>query len=231
MISFWGRILDLISPRACNVCGRRLNEGEQVMCASCNRHLPRTHYENDAYDNEMAQLFWARIPIERAAAFFFYHAQSEVSRMIYALKYGNHPEIGEELGRMVAEEFQSKGFFKNIDFIVPIPLSGRRKRERGYNQSEEIAKGISEISRLPILKNVVRRVRFQDSQTHKNRLARAENVDDAFELTDSSEIVNKHVLLVDDIVTTGATICACGKVLQRDGKVYISVLSLGWAKG
>ena len=212
------------------VCGRRLTEGEQVLCASCNRHLPRTHYEDDAYDNEMAQLFWAQIPIERAAAFFFYQAHSEMSRMIYALKYGNHPEIGEQLGRLAAEEFQEKGFFKNIDFIVPVPLTRLRRRQRGYNQSLEIAKGVSEITSIPILNNIIKRTTFHESQTHKNRLARTENVDDVFKLSSNTILCGKHILLIDDIVTTGATICACGKTLQQTGEARISVFSLGFSK-
>lgn len=231
MISFVSRILDLVSPRTCVECRRRLTEGEQVLCASCNLHLPRTHYEDDAYDNEMAQLFWARIPIERAAALFFYQAQSEASRMIYALKYGDHSEIGEQLGCLTAEEFQAKGFFKGIDCIVPVPLTKSRERQRGYNQSLEIAKGVSQVCGMPIMKHALKRVKFKDSQTHKNRLARTENVEDAFQLAENAGLVGKHVLLIDDIVTTGATICACGKALQRDGRVHVSVLSLGWAKG
>lgn len=230
MISFLSRLIDLIAPRACSVCGRRLVPGESVMCAACNRHLPRTHFEDDAYDNEMAQLFWGRIPIERAGALFFYHAQSEVSRMIYALKYGNHPEFGEQLGQMVAEEYLEKGFFQGIDSIIPVPLSRSRQRQRGYNQSMEIARGVSEVTKISILKDTIKRTKFVESQTHKSRLSRAENVEDTFKVLDSSPILNKHILLIDDIVTTGATICACGQALQQSGKIYISVLSLGYSK-
>ena len=151
--------------------------------------------------------------------------------MIYALKYGDHPEIGEQLGCLTAEEFQAKGFFKGIDCIVPVPLTKSRERQRGYNQSLEIAKGVSQVCGLPIMKHALKRVKFKDSQTHKNRLARTENVEDAFQLAENAGLMGKHVLLIDDIVTTGATICACGKALQRDGRVHVSVLSLGWAKG
>ena len=230
MISFFSRVLDLISPRACTICGRRLTPTEQVLCIVCNRHLPRTHYEDDAYDNEMAKQFWGRIPIERCAALFYYEAQSEVSRMIYALKYGYHPEIGEQLGCMVAKTFQTKNFFEAIDLILPVPLTRIRERQRGYNQSMEIAKGVSQVTGIPIAKNIVKRLKFGDSQTHKGRLERAENVENAFELIDGKEIRGKHLLLIDDIVTTGATICACGKTLKQAGDIRISVLSLGFVK-
>lgn len=227
MISFFSRILDLIAPRACAVCGRRLAITEQVLCLVCNIGLPRTNYANNPYDNNMAKLFWIRIPIERAAALFFYEAKSEVSHIIYALKYGNHPEYGEEMGRMAAAEFAEKDFFKNIDFIVPIPITKARRRKRGYNQSEKIARGVSEITGIPILTNIVRRISFNESQTHKNRIMRAENVEQAFRLIAGSNLVGKHILLVDDVVTTGATVCACAEALQVKGKVKISVFSLG----
>ena len=103
-ISFWHRLLDLISPRLCVVCGQRLSVTEEVICARCNLHLPRTGYHQNAYENEMAKLFWGQIPIERATAFFFYEAHSEPANLIYELKYKNHPEIGETIGRMVAME-------------------------------------------------------------------------------------------------------------------------------
>ncbi len=231
MISFFSRILELIAPRTCTVCGRRLSVSEQVLCATCNLHLPRTYYAKDAYNNEMAKLFWVRIPIERAAALFFYHAHSEASQLIYALKYGNQPNIGVYMGSMVAEEFKRDDFFKSIDFIVSIPLTSARKRKRGYNQSEEIAKGVHLVTGIPILYNLVKRVKFKESQTHKNRLERAENVEHAFQMTTNNPaIVGKHILLIDDIVTTGATICACATALQRYGEVRISVMSLGVVK-
>ena len=229
-ISFWHRVLDLISPRLCVVCGQRLTVSEEVICSKCNFHLPRTGFQQDPYENEMAKLFWHQIPIERATALFYYEAHSETANILYELKYKSHPEIGEVMGRLVAKELQPSGFFDGIDGIVPIPLAKKRQRQRGYNQSLEIARGISEITNLPIYNKVVRRNVFEGSQTNKGRWERNENVEKVFEMTDTSPIQGKHLLIVDDVVTTGATILACAQELCKAGNVKISVLSLGFAK-
>lgn len=229
-ISFWHRLLDLISPRLCVVCGHRLSVTEEVVCASCNFHLPRTGFQHNAYENEMAKLFWGQIPIERATAFFYYEAHAETANILYELKYKDHPEIGEIFGRMFAREIKSAGFFDGIDGIIPIPLAKKRQRQRGYNQSQEIAQGISEMIGLPIYNKVVSRKVFQGSQTSKGRWERNENVEKVFELLDAETIRGRHLLLIDDVVTTGATIIACAKELLKAGNVKISVLSLGFAK-
>ena len=230
VISFWHRVLDLISPRLCVVCGQRLTVSEEIICSKCNFHLPRTGFQQDPYENEMAKLFWHQIPIERATALFYYEAHSETANILYELKYKNRPDIGEVMGRLVAKELQPSGFFDGIDGIVPIPLAKKRQRQRGYNQSQEIACGISEITNLPIYNNVVRRNVFEGSQTNKGRWERNENVEKVFEMTDETAIQGKHLLIIDDVVTTGATVIACAKELCKTGNVKVSVLALGFAK-
>ena len=228
--SFWTRILDLISPRQCVICGERLSITERAVCSSCYLHLPRTTYQFTPYDNPMAQLFWGLAPISRAAALFFYESHAEAAQLIYDLKYADRPDIGEVMGRLVAKELQPSGFFDGIDGIVPIPLAKKRQRQRGYNQSQEIACGISEITNLPIYNNVVRRNVFEGSQTNKGRWERNENVEKVFEMTDETAIQGKHLLIIDDVVTTGATVIACAKELCKAGNVKVSVLALGFAK-
>ena len=178
----------------------------------------------------MAKLFWGQIPVERAAAFFYYESHSNTANVIYKLKYKSHPEIGPVMGRKVAVEFQRDHFFDGIDGIVPIPLTKKRFRQRGYNQSEEIAKGINEITGIPIYTGIVKRTVFKGSQTRRRRWERQENVEYAFCLVDGEPIIGKHILLIDDVVTTGATIIACAKELCEAGGVRISILSLGLAK-
>lgn len=226
-ISFWHRLLDLISPRICVVCGRRLSATEDVICNKCNFHLPRTGFSKNPYENEMTKMFWGQIPVERAAALFHYESHAETANIIYQLKYKDHPEIGPLMGRMVATELKRDDFFDGIDEIVPVPLTKERLRQRGYNQSEEIAKGLSEITGLPINKEVVIRTVFKGSQTRRSRWDRQENVEYAFKLIHAEPIAGKHLLVVDDVVTTGATIIACAKELVKAGNVKISVLSLG----
>lgn len=229
-ISFWHRLFDLISPRACVICGRRLSITEEVICGTCDLHLPRTGYATDPYENEMAKRFYGRIPIERAAALFFYEGGSEVSRIILSLKYRGHPEIGTEMGRRTAKEFANCDFFEGIDGIVPVPLAKKRERERGYNQSMEIARGVAEVTGLPVWSKVVRRGKFAESQTHLGQQGRLENVAEAFTLVDGGIITGKHILVIDDIVTTGATIHACVGAMKEVEGLRVSVLSLGVAK-
>ena len=228
--SFWSRLLDLIAPRACAVCGRRLGIEEDTICSICNIHLPRTHFAKDAYENEMAQLFWGKIPIERCAALMFFQAHAQSANIVYDLKYHHRPEIGEVMGRMIAQEFHQEYFFDDIDLIIPLPLAPERERLRDYNQSLMIAHGVSEVTKLPIMTNVIIRKKFISSQTQKDRWTRLDNVEDVFELVHGENIQGKHILLIDDVVTTGATICSCGEELAKAEDIKISVLAIGFVK-
>ena len=229
-VSFWSRLTDLIVPRSCGACGARLTESEQVLCARCNLHLPRTGYASNAYDNEMATLFWGRIAIERCAAWFFYQAASQSSRIIYELKYNDRPEYAHQLGMTMASELLSTGFFDGIDLIIPIPLTRRRQRQRGYNQSIEIAQGIHETTGIHVNSRIVTRTSFTGSQTQKDRWQRADNVEGVFRLRQAEAVQGRHVLIVDDVVTTGATICSCASEIAKAGDVRFSVLALGFSK-
>ena len=228
-ISFWHRLFDLLAPRFCVVCGRRLSPTEEVICAACNMHLPRTEFHRTALDNMMARLFWGIIPVERVAALFYYEAGSETANILYELKYHNHPEIGLTMGRMMGREFSETGFFDGIDLLVPGPLARNRQRHRGYNQSRQIAEGISQVTALPIYDQVVCRTYFEKSQTQAGRWERQENVADVFEAKNLDEIRGRHILLIDDVVTTGATMVACARELLKTN-IKLSLLSLGYAK-
>lgn len=231
MISFFSRLLDLLSPRLCAVCHRRLTISERMMCCTCILHLPRTHFARKPYDNEMAQKLWGLLPVERVAALFYYHPHSDESRLIYALKYGNRPDYGWQIGRLTASEMMDEGFFEGIDVIVPMPITKSRRHERGYNQCEEFARGIAELTAIPIATDIVERHSFGISQTKLNHWDRRENVKNVFHLTNGEPISNRHVLLVDDIMTTGSTIISCGSELLKAGNVKISILTIGFTKG
>lgn len=224
------RILDFISPRLCVVCGQRLAPTERSLCSVCLFHLPRTDFHQKPLDNPMAQLFWGQAPIEKAAALFYYHPHSETAQLVYRLKYNNRPDIGEDMGRVMANELQAADFFSDIDVLLPVPLASKRLRQRGYNQSEQLAKGISDITHLPIVSKALRRKHFQQSQTTLNRWQRQENVEDTFWLKDGSQLQDKHVLLIDDICTTGATLISCANTLKDIKGIRISVLTLGFTK-
>ena len=225
-LSILAKIIDMLSPRYCPVCGNRLNGEEESICVSCNLFLPRTDTWKDPYNNEMAKMFWHRIPIEKACSLFYYKGHAFTSNILYQLKYSHRPEVATDLGILLAQEGMKVHFFDNIDGIIPIPLAPHRQRQRGYNQSEEIAKGIAQVTHLPIYTNIVRR---------------NENVKEAFELylsyrpdqekgkNKSGSIAGRHFLMVDDVCTTGATICACCQTLLKAGNMKFSVLSIGLA--
>ena len=229
-MNWWTRILDFISPRLCVVCGRRLSPTERSICSVCVLHLPRTTYQFSPDDNPMAQLFWHLTPVERAAALLYYEPHSELARIIYDLKYHDRPDIGEDMGRLMANEMQLAHYFDGIDVLLPVPLSRKRLRQRGYNQSEQLAIGVRDITHLPIVNKALRRKHFVKSQTRLSRYERQENVEDMFELRDSSLLEGKHVLLIDDICTTGATLTACVDVLKKIPGIRLSVLTLGFTK-
>lgn len=231
IVSLFTRLLDFISPRTCTVCGCRLAVTEEDICAVCNIHLPRTDYAKRPYDNPLAKTFWGLMPIERATALFFYKSHAASSLLIYALKYHNKPEVGVTMGRMAASELLPTGFFNDIDAIVPIPLSKKRRRQRGYNQSEEIAQGLNEITGIPLVTKAVERTKFNTSQTHLFRWERQENVAGMFRLgKEGSQLADKHVLIVDDVITTGATILSCAEALKDIPNIKFSVFSLGFSK-
>jgi len=242
-LSILAKIIDLLFPRYCPICGNRLSGDEECICMACNLHLPRTDTWEAPYENEMAKMFWHQIPIEKACALFEYKGHSFSSNILYQLKYNQHPEIAYNMGQLLAQEGLRVNFFDDIDGIIPIPLAKNRFKERGYNQSEEIAKGISNLTHLPIHTDIVRRNSFTESQTHKNRWQRQDNVSTVFEPYSESERKNrqdksatmpledKHFLIIDDVCTTGATIIACCQAIMKAAKgLKFSVLSIGWAK-
>ncbi len=224
--SIWTKLFDMVAPRPCAVCGGRLSAEERIICSQCHLHLPLTHYEEHATDNPLARLFWGLLPIERATALFHYEPQSDCSQMIYDMKYRGMREIGVALGCLTAQRAMAQGFFSGIDALVPMPITRSRQWQRGYNQSREIARGVSEATGLPIYNKVVKRIRFTTSQTAQHAWERLRNVEGAFQLVDAGQIAHRHVLLIDDIVTTGATLTACGLELAKAEGVRISVLAL-----
>ncbi len=223
-------LLDFISPRVCRICGKRLSTAEQEICTVCNRHLPRTRYAETPYDNDMARRFWGRFHTERAAALFFYETHNSPSRLIHDLKYHGKEELGEWLGRIAAEEFAANGFFEGVDLIVPVPITWRRKWRRGYNQSLAIARGVAEATGLPVAAKALKRTHFNGSQTRLSVSERLENVAGAFRLRQNDGIAGRHILIVDDIVTTGATVSECAKELEKGGAEKISVMAIGCTK-
>lgn len=231
LLTWISRILDFLFPRFCLVCGCRLAAGEEHVCCSCLFGLPRTGYHLNPYDNPMARCFWGLVRnLERVAAYMYYYPHSRETQLILQLKYHHQPDIGIFLGRMMATDLMPSGFFDGIDLILPLPLTRNRKRARGYNQSEMLARGISSVTGIPVDTGSVRRVSFRQSQTRLQRWDRIRNVAGAYRLNPKADLSGRHVLLVDDVCTTGSTLTALAEVLDGIPSIRISILVAAFAR-
>ncbi|MGN0221525.1 MAG: ComF family protein [Prevotella sp.] len=223
--------LDVVAPRRCVACGRRLSCTEEHLCAVCLKHAPVTGFQFNPYENRMAKDFWGLVKsMEKAAAWFYYEPGSEFSNIIKELKYRHQPTLGLYIGEMMAYKMKESGFFDDIDCMVPVPITQKRKRQRGYNQAECIANGIRNVLQIPVVSCAVERVEFTGSQTRLRRLDRMNNVERAFRGKNLAVFSHSHVLLVDDVTTTGATLTAVANVLQQVADIRISVLTAGYTR-
>lgn len=221
--------LSLLFPHCCVACGNALVRGEECICTLCNMNLPRTNYHLRK-DNPVEQVFWGKIPLEHATSFFYYRKGSDFRQILHQLKYGGQKEVGAIMGRYMASELLASGFFQGIDCIIPIPLHKQKQRIRGYNQSEWIARGISVVTGIPINTEAVIRRKNTETQTRKSVFGRWENVEGIFELHDVESLAGKHILIIDDVLTTGATTVACASCLMEIEGIRISVLTLAVAE-
>ena len=233
-------VLDFLFPRHCAVCGTVLHQSEQHVCIRCFMDMPRTLYHMDEH-SRLEKNYWGKIPIVRVAALMKY--TESFKRIIHVLKYDGNTSIGEYFGRLAAQEIRDAStFFSDIDCIIPIPLHWRRQFHRGYNQCYHIARGISQVTHLPILTGIVRRVINNESQTQLTHEERQRNVQDIFRCTHPERLRGKHILIIDDVITTGATTTSCALSILRalgdytdDGlnirsSVRISILALAIAE-
>ena len=225
MMGIWSDIWELFFPRYCLLCGKRLLKEEECLCVKCMMELPRTRIFQEAR-KELEMEFWGKLPVERADAFFYYSKGNDVRRLLYELKYYGNAGLGVFLGKCMAVELQPLGFFDGIDCIIPVPLHEKKERKRGYNQSEKLAEGISSVTGIPVFDKWVVRRQNTDTQTRKGRYERWMNVKDVFECVSSDELEGRHILLVDDVMTTGATIVACADAFSGIPRLRISILTL-----
>lgn len=226
MMTILNDLLNLFFPRLCLVCTNPLVKGEEHICLHCLNDLPHIHF-TDLENNPVAQLFLGKIPFISASAFLVYEKGGHVQKLIHALKYHDNKELGFYLGRLAALHYLSTEIFTNVDVLLPVPLHPRKQKQRGYNQSEWISKGISSITGIPVDTSTLLRSQKTESQTHKTIFERWENVQDIFILNKHIPLLpNRHILLIDDVITTGSTLCSCAEVLLKTPGTQISLFGI-----
>ena len=219
---------NLLYPDLCVVCGENLLKNEQHICLSCLSSIPKTNYHLQP-DNPIEKRFWGKVPVYRATAFFFFQKGSPFQKLLHVLKYKGNKEIGEKIGKYAAADLLESVDFNSVDLIIPVPLHPQKYKKRGYNQSEWIGKGLSEILGKPQDTGTLKRIRENTTQTKKSVFERYENTEGIFECSDTTSLAGKHVLLVDDVLTTGSTLEACIKALIACPDIRVSVFTLAVA--
>lgn len=220
--------LSLIYPRRCEACGDLLFEHEKYICNYCMLHLPRSNYHLDK-ENRLMSIFAGRVPLAGAASQYVFEKDGKVQKLIHAIKYEEQKELAQFLGGLYASGLEGDGWWTGIDVIIPIPLHKSKLKTRGFNQSEYYAKGFADVTGKELDTQSLKRTKNTETQTRKKKYERWENVESVFELAEEAQLENKHILLVDDVVTTGATIEAAWQALRKVENIQISVVSIAFA--
>lgn len=220
----------ILFPVCCPVCHKPLVDGEELLCLECLWKIPRTDYHTQPENDLLRKLVDIKAPIEKAASFFFYKNSSPYSGLIRDAKYNGRPGINKKLAIRYARELRPTGFFDDIDVIIPVPIHWVKRLRRGYNQTEYITEGLSEVTGLPVAYNL-RAAKRHSTQTHKTGKERLATLRDIFVTDSPDELARRHVLLVDDVITTGSTIVACGRAMHDAvTDLRLSVMSLATTK-
>jgi ComF family protein len=210
------------------VCGDKLIEQEHWICLHCLHHIPRTNFHLDR-ENRVAQLFYGRVQIEYATSFFYFSKGSQYQSLLHNLKYKGMKELGAEIGKHFGIDLMQSEDFSTIDVICPVPLHPSKEKKRGYNQSWWIALGISGQMQKELSDDNLKRVTATETQTRKSRFERWQNVEGIFELSNPEAFAGKHILLVDDVVTTGSTLEACAQTILSKTNARVSIATLATA--
>lgn len=219
--------INLLLPNLCSACGNPLLRNENVICLKCGYDLPRTRFDSYS-DNPVARLFWGRVLIENANSYFRYQKGSRFQTLIHDLKYRDRKDIGREFGRLMGIEFQGSAF-AGADMILPVPLHKRKQLRRGYNQCDPICEGLSKSLGIPFYADLLERSLRSETQTSKSRYSRWTNVDGIFCVKYPEKLFGKHVILADDVVTTGSTLEACAAAILCSDGTRVSIATMAVA--
>lgn len=228
MVSWFSDFINLLYPEVCAACNSGLFKGEEVICTRCHFNLPQTQF-HELSGNIIEKQFWGKVQVHSATALYFFHKGEKVQQLIHRLKYHGEKEIGHLTGRILAANLRSNGRFNSIDAVIPVPLHPKKLKIRGFNQSEFFAKGIADELNIGLYKDLLVRKKHTSSQTRKSRFSRFENVSDVFMVNPEVAIKPQHILIVDDVVTTGSTLCACAEALNQLDGVKVSVAAIAYA--
>jgi ComF family protein len=220
--------LHLFYPHVCTGCGSDILEKENLLCLKCINDLPNTGFAQHA-GNPVEKTLWGRIPVTAAHSQYYFAKESLIQHLIHQLKYKGNKEIGFYMGELMGSSLLNSNRFNNVDALIPLPLYPDKERKRGYNQAAVICEGMSATMNVPVIKNNVIRQRFTETQTRKHRTERWQNVAGSFVVSNPSALKGKNILLVDDVITTGATIEACGSVILQCEGAALFVASLAYA--
>ncbi len=220
--------IDLFFPRLCLVCSRNLFHQESIICIKCLFEIPKTDFHLFE-DNPVAGLFWGRVNIQNATAYYYYKKGSKFQSLIHKMKYQDQPQIGRILGVKLGHQLCESVLYQDIDIVVPVPLNQKKEKKRGYNQSQAIAEEVAKILDIECVSNILFRHSDTPSQTNRSRYDRFENVNLMFGLRSKSYFQEKHVLLVDDVITTGSTLEACACCLLEVPGTKVSAATLAVA--
>ena len=226
LLQYFNNFTHLFFPHICEGCGTDVLNNDSILCAACNTQLPETEFIRDE-GNPVEKKFYGQLNIEAAGAAYYFTKDSLLQHLIKQLKYHGNKDVGYYLGRHLGKYLMQSPRFASVDALVPLPLNARKEKKRGYNQAAVIAEGIASIWPRPVLKTSMERLVFTETQTHKDRISRWQSMRDVFAVKDSRALENKNILLIDDIITTGATLESCAeKILRVPGtKIYIATLA------
>jgi ComF family protein len=228
--SLWNDFVGLIFPRLCLACREPLVRGESYFCTGCRAELPYTDFHRlPPEENPLSRRFWGKLPVRHALSYFHFVRHGRVQNLLHELKYQGQRDVGTALGQLYGAELQAAGLATDFDLIVPVPLHPRKLAKRGYNQAAAFARGLATGLRLPWNATALRRTANTKTQTKKNRAQRWNNVATVFEVADPTAMVGQRVLVVDDVLTTGATLEACAAALLAAGATEVSVATIACA--
>jgi ComF family protein len=220
-------LLHLLFPNVCAGCGNDLINDNTVLCLKCIDAMPETNFERYP-GNPVEKKFWGRLPLESATAQYYFTRESLMQHLMHQFKYRGNKELGQQLGKMMGDRLNRSGRFY-IDALIPLPLFTSKEKRRGFNQATILCEGMAGSMNIPVLNDVIVRSQHTDTQTKKSRIERWQNMEDKFVLLKPEAIDNRHIMLVDDVVTTGATLEACGIELYKASNVKLSIATLCYA--